>query len=205
MPMKTSRVTIDHDEIREWADARCGRPSMVTGTGRGDQTGILRIDFPGYSGRGTLEPISWDEFFDKFEASKLALVYSAHAHGHRSNFNKLIARESVDLETGEKLGLSRHRRKQAEQARATAKRSASSERATPPRRATAKKSISEKTPARRATPRRATPSGPAASGERRAPRSEAAHKVSKVSNKPTGRSAQRGGARQNPKRRGPKV
>lgn len=178
MTTKSSRVTIDHDEIREWADARCGRPSMVTGTGKGDQTGILRIDFPGYAGRGTLEPISWDEFFDKFEASNLALVYSAHAHGHRSNFNKLIARESVDLETGHKVGLSRHRRKQAEQARPT----------------------SEKTTARKATPRRASRGSLAASGERRAPRSEAARKVH---DKPAGRGAQRGGARQNPERRGP--
>ncbi len=77
---------------------------MVTGTGSKGQAGILRIDFPGYGGRGTLEPISWEEFFAKFEESNLALVYSAHAHGHRSNFNKLIARESVDLETGEKVG-----------------------------------------------------------------------------------------------------
>jgi hypothetical protein len=161
---------------------------MVTGTGTANQTGILRIDFPGYAGRGTLEPISWDEFFDKFEASKLALVYSAHAHGHRSNFNKLIARESVDLETGGKVGLSRHRRKQAE--RAVAKRSASSEQAAPPRRATAKKSTAEKKPARKATPLQATRSAPVVSGERRKPRSEAARKVG---NKPTGWSAQRRG------------
>jgi hypothetical protein len=148
MTTKSSRVTIDHEEIRQWADARCGRPSMVTGTGKqGDQTGILRIDFPGYSGRKTLEPISWDEFFDAFEAHKLALVYSAHAHGHRSNFNKLIARETVDLETGHKLGPSRHHQKLAEAA------------------------------AKKAAPRRATRSTPATSGELRAPRSEAARKA----------------------------
>ncbi|WP_257462016.1 hypothetical protein [Archangium lipolyticum] len=170
MPTKSSHVTIDHDEIREWAEARCGRPSMVTGTGGEGQAGILRIDFPGYGGRGTLEPISWEEFFAKFEESNLALVYSAHAHGHRSNFNKLIARESVDLETGEKVGPSRHRRKQAEQAATKA-----------------------------ATPRRTTRSTPPALGERRAPRSAAARTVLETK----GRSSQRGGARQDPARRGP--
>jgi hypothetical protein len=141
---------------------------MVTGTGAGSKTGILRIDFPGYAGRGTLEPISWDEFFDKFEASNLALVYSAHAHGHRSNFNKLIARETVDLETGDKVGPSRHRRKQAE-----------------------------------AKPRRATRSGAVASGERRAPQSQAARKTrAPAPGKTTSRGTQRGGTRQNPERRG---
>ncbi|MGZ3458226.1 MAG: hypothetical protein ACXU86_06915 [Archangium sp.] len=181
-------MTIDHDEIRNWAEARCGRPSMVTGTGEGGHPGILRIDFPGYSGRGTLEPISWDEFFEKFEESNLALVLSEHAHGHRSNFNKLIARESVDLETGEKVGLSRHRRKQAEQA-AT------------PRRATAKKAG-----ARKATPLRASRSATAERGERRAPRSAAARTARgtsrKTTGKTTGRGSQRGGARQSPERRG---
>jgi hypothetical protein len=185
MSTKSSRVTIDHAEIREWADARCGRPSMVTGTGGRSGTGILRIDFPGYAGRGTLEPISWDEFFDKFEESKLALVYSAHAHGHRSNFNKLIARETVDLETGHKVGPSRHRRKQAEERTVTAKRP------------TAKRS-----PAKKATPRRATRSGGAASGERRAPRSELARKARAPASKSKRPVPQRGGARQNPERRG---
>ncbi|HYO68487.1 MAG TPA: hypothetical protein VEU33_20635 [Archangium sp.] len=183
MSTKSSRVTIDHEEIRQWAELRCGRPSLVTGTGDESHTGILRIDFPGYGGRGTLEPISWDEFFEKFEENKLALVYSAHAHGHRSNFNKFIARETVDLETGEKLGPSRHRRKQAE---AVAKRSA--------------------------TPRRAARSAPAANGERRAPRSAAARTALKKAepgkrtpgraSPPGGRGSQRGGARQSPERRG---
>ncbi|QRN97836.1 hypothetical protein JRI60_01760 [Archangium violaceum] len=180
MPTKSSHVTIDHDEIREWAEARCGRPSMVTGTGSEDHAGILRIDFPGYGGRGTLEPISWEEFFAKFEESNLALVYSAHAHGHRSNFNKLIARESVDLETGEKVGLSRHRRKQAEQAGA-------------------KRTPAKKAGTKAATPRRTTRSTPAMLGERRAPRSAAARTVLETK----GRSSQRGGARQDPARRGP--
>jgi hypothetical protein len=183
MPTKSSHVTIDHEEIRQWADLRCGRPSMVTGTGDESHTGILRIDFPGYAGRGTLEPISWDEFFEKFEENKLALVYSAHAHGHRSNFNKFIARETVDLETGEKVGPSRHRRKQAETA---VKRST--------------------------TPRRAPRSAPAASGERRVSPRAAARTVSETAgagkrtparaSPPKGRGSQRGGARQNPERRG---
>ena len=183
MPTKSSHVTIDHEEIRQWAELRCGRPSMVTGTGEKGHAGILRIDFPGYGGRGTLEPISWDEFFEKFEENNLALVYSAHAHGHRSNFNKLIARETVDLETGHKVGPSRHRRKQAE---AVAKPSS--------------------------TRRRAVRSAPAAgSGERRAPRSAAARTARKTAGtgertpgrgSPVGRGTQRGGARQSPERRG---
>lgn len=48
-----SKSTTDHDEIRQWAEARNGRPAVVKSTrGKGDDTGILRIDFPGYSGPG---------------------------------------------------------------------------------------------------------------------------------------------------------
>ncbi|HSF47702.1 MAG TPA: hypothetical protein VLA73_05005 [Burkholderiales bacterium] len=36
---------------------------------------MIRIDFPGYSGKESLEPIEWEEFFEKFEEGKLALVY----------------------------------------------------------------------------------------------------------------------------------
>ena len=58
--------------------------------------GILRIDFPGYSGSGSLEEISWEEFFEKFDREKLALVYQdTTARGQKSNFNKIVSRESV--------------------------------------------------------------------------------------------------------------
>lgn len=83
-------VTIDHDEIREWVEARGGTPATVEGTERGSEAaGLLRIDFPGYSGKDTLTPIDWDEFFEKFEEEKLAFL---HDNKSNSKFNKFIAR-----------------------------------------------------------------------------------------------------------------
>jgi len=35
---------------------------------------MIRLDFPGYSGERSLEPIDWDDWFDKFEESNLALL-----------------------------------------------------------------------------------------------------------------------------------
>ena len=75
MPSATSQVTTDHDEIRRWAEQRGGRPAHVKRTGNPDDPGILRIDFPGYSGEDSLEGISWDEWFDKFDKHGLALLY----------------------------------------------------------------------------------------------------------------------------------
>jgi hypothetical protein len=46
----------------------------VRGTGGPDDVGMIRLDFPGYSGEGSLEEISWDEWFDKFDESNLALL-----------------------------------------------------------------------------------------------------------------------------------
>ena len=46
-----SRTATDHDEIRQWTEARGGRPAVVKSTcGKGDDTGILRSNVPGYSG-----------------------------------------------------------------------------------------------------------------------------------------------------------
>jgi hypothetical protein len=98
---RRTRVTVDHDEIRGWAEERGGRPAAVKGTGKSGEAGIIRIDFPGYSGAGKLEGIGWEEWFDKFDESNLALIFQeATARGQKSNFNKLVARESVDLKTG---------------------------------------------------------------------------------------------------------
>jgi hypothetical protein len=87
------QVTHNHDQIQSWAEERDGRPTRVRGTGDEEDAGILRIDFPGYSGDGDLEEISWSEFFDKFEESQLALLYQEETKsGEVSNFNKLIRR-----------------------------------------------------------------------------------------------------------------
>lgn len=69
---------------------------MVRNTGKkGQGIGVLRLDFPGYSGEDSLEPISWDEFFDQFDKSHLALIYQEKtAEGESSNFNKLVHRDS---------------------------------------------------------------------------------------------------------------
>jgi anaerobic selenocysteine-containing dehydrogenase len=89
-----SKTTTNHEEIRKWAEQRNGKPAHVKRTGGADDVGILRIDFPGYSGEGKLEEISWEQFFEKFDEQELALVYQEKtAEGQKSNFNKLVSRE----------------------------------------------------------------------------------------------------------------
>lgn len=91
--MPQSLRTTDHETIRRWAEERGGHPATVKGTGGKDDPGILRIDFPGYSGEGKLEEITWDEFFDKFDASGLELVYQEETKdGQKSRFSKLVSR-----------------------------------------------------------------------------------------------------------------
>ena len=92
-----TKTTYNHEEIRKWAEERGGKPTHVKGTGGPDDPGILRIDFPGYSGEGKLEPISWDEFFEKFDEQELALVYQdVTADGAKSNFNKIVSRSTIE-------------------------------------------------------------------------------------------------------------
>lgn len=94
-----TKVTINHDEIRRWAEERGGKPAHVKGTGENGDPGILRIEFPGlpYAKDENLEPISWDEWFKKFDERRLAFVYEEQtADGKISYFNKLVSRESVE-------------------------------------------------------------------------------------------------------------
>lgn len=95
-PSKLTQVTTDHEEIRSWAESRGAKPACVKGTGRkkGD-IGMIRLDFPGYSGAGSLLPISWEDWFESFDENGLALIYQDKtAAGRKSNFNKLVSRES---------------------------------------------------------------------------------------------------------------
>ncbi len=87
--MASAKATTDHDEIRRWVEERGGFPAHVKRTGDESNPGVLRIDFPGYSGADTLERISWDEWFDWFDRDKLAFLYQSVKN---SRFSKLVRR-----------------------------------------------------------------------------------------------------------------
>src|SRR5437764_11474129 len=92
----SARPLTDHDEIRRWAEERNATPSCVRRTGGNNDVGMIRLDFPGYSGENSLEEISWDEWFQKFDESNLALlVQDQTARGQKSNFNKLVSRDTA--------------------------------------------------------------------------------------------------------------
>lgn len=80
-------TTTDHEVIRKWAEARGARPARVKGTGGGEDAGLLRLDFG--TPEESLEEIDWDEFFETFDASGLALVYDDDPE---SRFSKLVRR-----------------------------------------------------------------------------------------------------------------
>lgn len=91
----SSHTTTDHDEIRKWVEARGGRPACVKTTGDKNDIGLLRIDYPGQGDDSKLQPIEWDEFFEKFDKEKLAFLYQDEtADGKESRFSKLISRDS---------------------------------------------------------------------------------------------------------------
>ena len=85
--------TTDHDTIRQWAEERKGKPANVAGTSKGDEeVGLVRIDFAEKEDE-SLDAISWDEFFEKFEEKQLAFLYQEQkANGEPSTFNKLVSR-----------------------------------------------------------------------------------------------------------------
>ncbi|MBV8650525.1 MAG: hypothetical protein JO255_03600 [Alphaproteobacteria bacterium] len=94
-------ITIDHDEIRRWAEKRGGKPAAVASTHRNKDAGIIRLIFPDAPNAddGSLEEISWDEFFQKFDEAGLALLHQERtAGGDRSNFNKLVKRDTAEAQ-----------------------------------------------------------------------------------------------------------
>jgi hypothetical protein len=88
-----SETTIDHDRIRQWAESKGGKPAAVDRTHSEEDVGLIRIMFPDApnSHHDHLVEISWDEFFEEFEAKQLALILD-----EKSLFNKLIGRDTAE-------------------------------------------------------------------------------------------------------------
>jgi hypothetical protein len=84
--MASATSTRDHEQIRAWAEERGGVPTVVKGT-----EGLLRIDFvegPRSGGREkSLEQVDWDRWFELFDESDLAFLFSPEPD---SKFFKLV-------------------------------------------------------------------------------------------------------------------
>lgn len=96
----SSETTTDHETIRRWAEGRGAHPATVKGTGDKGSAGVLRLDFEGGKDDdrdSRLEPISWEEFFEKFEATNLAFLYQETLKsGEQSRFFKFVQRPGTD-------------------------------------------------------------------------------------------------------------
>lgn len=98
-----SARTSDHATIRRWIEERGGSPAAVKATESKNDPGMLRINFPGYSGEDRLEDISWDEFFKKFDEKHLEFLYQDETRdGETSRFWKFVTREDEKPKKGDK-------------------------------------------------------------------------------------------------------
>lgn len=92
-----TKATTDHDTIRQWVEERDGQPAHVKGTGSGDEPGVLRINFPGYGDDESLEEVSWEAFFDKFDKEDLVFLYQEELEsGDMSRFFKFVSEETAE-------------------------------------------------------------------------------------------------------------
>ncbi len=93
-----SKVTTDHEEIRRWAAARNGTPvAIIHSKTDDDSDGPIRICFPGDGSEHAWGEITWRDWFKQFDAAQLAFLYQElTAGGEKSNFNKVVSRETVD-------------------------------------------------------------------------------------------------------------
>jgi hypothetical protein len=92
MAKSDSKTTKDHKEIKEWTEARDGKPAVVESTSNSDKSGgLLRINFPGYA-EDNLKDISWKEFFEIFDKNDLQFLYQEELKdGGESRFFKFVS------------------------------------------------------------------------------------------------------------------
>ena len=131
-----TRATTNRAEIRRWVESKGGFPARVKGSERGTDPGLLRINFPGYSGVESLTKMSWNDWFKWFDKKRLAFV-----HQPTTRFTKLIPRDTLSLSNGAGT--------RTTSTRATPRRASGAKRATTAKRTTAKRTT--KKPTTRAT------------------------------------------------------
>lgn len=92
-------TTQDREEIIEWAENREAHAARVTGAHPGatpdddaPEVGALRLGFVGYASPEATEPMTWDAWFEQFEADDLTFAYQrTQADGSPSNYYEIHA------------------------------------------------------------------------------------------------------------------
>lgn len=89
-----SLATRSHDVIMKWAQDRGAEPSLIESTRTNGKSGVLRLNFPGFSEGKALQKVSWDEWFSTFDNRKLVFIFQEHMKkGNPSNFFRLDSPE----------------------------------------------------------------------------------------------------------------
>ena len=170
-----SATTTDHETIKAWAEARGGRPASVEGTERGDEdVGLIRLEFPKSveADDDKLEEVDWEPFFEKFDASGLAMVYQENtADGQMSMFNRFVKRETAAAKntTVKKTTAAKKTSTQKPVAKQTAAKKTAAKKVAPAPKATVKKTAAKKAPPAAAKKATATKKTAAKTAAKKAP------------------------------------
>ncbi|MBP2443918.1 hypothetical protein [Rhizobium leguminosarum] len=79
-------TTTDYSRIRHWIESRGGHPARINNA---PDSETVRVDFSSES----QEEISWDEFFQGLDGSRLAFLNRTKAEDHVARFGKIARRK----------------------------------------------------------------------------------------------------------------
>ena len=93
----------DHEAIRDWAAARAGAPAVVDVSPEAGTQPMLRIVFGQQAyqdddrpdrpmNAGGYELVEWSEWFELFDAARLALVVAKDVPGRREEYHEFVRR-----------------------------------------------------------------------------------------------------------------
>ena len=80
-------TTTDNSRIRTWIEARGGYPARIRNAKDAE---TVRVDFDTTKPQ---EEISWDEFFQGFDGSRLAFLHRTKAQDEVARLGKIVRRQ----------------------------------------------------------------------------------------------------------------
>ncbi|MDC9811786.1 MULTISPECIES: hypothetical protein [Rhizobium] len=78
-------TTTDYSRIRRWIEERGGHPARIQNA---PDSETVRVDFTSEP----LEEISWDEFFEGFDGSRLAFLHRTKAQDDAARLGRIVRR-----------------------------------------------------------------------------------------------------------------